>query len=178
MAQAGNVLTWTIDQLDTEAATLTYTVTHDSTQAGGVEAVNDSVVYTDDEGQSVVFPSPTVNVRGCAATIDLDPPTAINELGTPGQTHDVVATVSDDFGDPVGSVAVDFSILSGHNSSASGMDTTDALGEAAFSYSATQGLAGLGQDVIEACFTRAHDVRRSRSKPQPDHHRQCKLRFL
>ena len=34
-----------------------------------------------------------------------------------------------------------------------GTATTDSQGEAAFTYTATQGLAGLGTDQIEACFT-------------------------
>lgn len=151
--QVGNVLTWDIDQLDTETVTLTYVVTHDGTQAGGVEAVNDSITYSDAEGQAVTFPSPTVNVRGCAATIDLTPPTATNELGTPGQTHTVDATVSDDFGDPVNGVLVDFDILSGPNAGASGSGTTAGGGTTPFTYVAAQGLSGLGQDVISGCFT-------------------------
>ncbi len=152
LSQAGNVLTWDIDQLDTETVTLTYTVTHDPTQAGGVEAVNDSITYSDAEGQAVGFPSPTVNVRGCAATIDLTPPTATNELGTPGQTHTVDATVSDDFGDPVNGILVDFDIVSGPSATASGSGATAGTGTTSFTYPATQGLAGLGQDVIEGCF--------------------------
>jgi uncharacterized protein YegL len=65
--KAGNVLTWTIDELGTKDVTLTYTATHDNTKSGGTEAVNDSVTYTDAEGHTVSFPSPTVDVHGCAA---------------------------------------------------------------------------------------------------------------
>ena len=156
--QAGNVLTWTINELRTESVTLTYTITHDATQPGGVEAVNSSITYSDAEGHVVSFPSPTVNVRGCAAAIDVTPDSATNELGTPGQGHSVVGTVTDDFGDPVANVLVDFDILSGPNAGANGSDTTDAAGEAHFSYTATQGLAGLGQDVIRGCFTNGQGV--------------------
>jgi uncharacterized protein YegL len=158
--QVGNVLTWTIDELGTESVTLTYTVTHDPAQPGGVEAVNTSVTYNDTEGHVVTFPSPTVNVRGCPATIDLEPDLAINELGTPGQTHTVTATVSDDFGDPVQGVTVDFDILSGPNAGAAGSGATDASGEVDFTYAATQGLAGLGTDEIRGCFVngQGHDV--------------------
>lgn len=53
VAQAGNVLTWTIDELNTGTVTLTYTATHDPAQPGGPEAVNSSVTYTDAEGKSV-----------------------------------------------------------------------------------------------------------------------------
>jgi uncharacterized protein YegL len=153
VAQAGNVLTWTIPALQTESVTLTYTVAHDPTKPGGVEAVNDSVVYTDSEGHAVAFPSPTVNVRGCAATIELTPPTATNELGDPTQaTHTVTAAVEDDFGDPVDGVNVDFSIPSGPNSGASGSGTTAGGAGTTFTYPGTQGLAGLGQDTIQGCF--------------------------
>lgn len=152
VAQAGNVLTWTIAALQTETVTLTYTVAHDPTKPGGVEAVNDSVVYSDTEGHVVSFPNPTVRVRGCAATIELTPPTATNELGTPGQTHSVTASVEDDFGDPVDGVLVDFSILSGPNSGASGSGTTAGGAGASFTYPGTQGLAGLGQDTVQGCF--------------------------
>jgi uncharacterized protein YegL len=153
LGQAGNVLTWTIPALQTESVTLTYTVTHDPTKPGGVEQVNDSVTYTDAEGHVVTFPSPTVRVRGCAATIDLTPPAATNELGTPGQTHTVNAAVKDDFGDPVDGVPVHFSILSGPNAGAAGSGTTTGGAGTNFTYTATQGLAGLGQDVIQGCFT-------------------------
>jgi hypothetical protein len=94
-----------------------------------------------------------VNVRGCPATIDLAPPTATNELGTADTDHDVTATVKDDFGDPVEGVDVDFQILSGPNAGGSGSGTTAADGTAGFNYAGVQGLAGIGQDDIQACFT-------------------------
>lgn len=152
VSQAGNVLTWTIAQLNTESATLTFTATHDPAHPGGAEHPNASVAYTDTEGHSVSFPSPTVNVHGCPATIDLTPPTADNELGTPGQTHTVNGAVSDDFGDPVNGVTVSFSILSGPNKGATGSGTT-VNGTTSFTYPGTQGLAGLGTDTIQGCFT-------------------------
>ncbi len=151
--QAGNVLTWTIDQLDTETVSLTYTATHNPALPGGVEQVNDSVTYTDAEGHTVNFPSPTVNVRGCASTIDLTPPTATNELGTAGTTHTVTATVEDDFGDPVEGIDVAFEIQSGPNAPDSDSGATAADGTTEFTYTGVQGLAGLGQDDIQACFT-------------------------
>jgi hypothetical protein len=150
--QAGNQLLWEIDELGTETVTLTYTATHDPTQPGGVEQVNDSVDYTDDENLVVTFPNPSVNVRGCPATIELTPPTATNEL-VPGADHTVTATVEDDFGDPVNGVDVAFEILSGPNAGKTGSGTTAGAGETTFTYAANQGLAGLGTDTIEACFT-------------------------
>ncbi|WP_447002916.1 VWA domain-containing protein [Saccharothrix isguenensis] len=155
VGQAGNQLTWTIDELGTESVTLTFTATHLPAAGGGALAVNPSVVYSDTEGHVVAFGNPTVNVRGCAAAIDVEPEHEVNELGTPGQTHTVTATVTDDFGDPVPNTAVTFAILSGPNAGAAGGSNTSAAGTADFAYPATQGLAGLGQDSIRGCFTHA-----------------------
>ncbi|KOX23697.1 hypothetical protein ADK67_20240 [Saccharothrix sp. NRRL B-16348] len=155
VAQNANQLTWTISELSTETVTLTFTATHLPATGGGVLAVNPTVAYTDAEGHVVTFGNPTVNVRGCAAAIDVEPETEINELGTPGQTHTVTATVTDDFGAPVPNTAVDFSVLAGPNAGATGNGNTSAAGTVDFTYPATQGLAGLGQDTIRGCFTHA-----------------------
>jgi hypothetical protein len=87
------------------------------------------------------------------ATISLTPQTATNELGTPGQTHTVIATVAAGSDGGVAGVPVSFSIASGPNAGATGSATTDAAGEATFTYTATQGLAGLGTDTISGCFS-------------------------
>lgn len=87
--------------------------------------------------------------------ITLVPDGAINELGTPGQTHTVTATILGPATGP-GSVEgrlVNFDITAGPNAGASGTGTTDAAGETAFTYTAQQGPSGLGTDVIQACFT-------------------------
>jgi uncharacterized protein YegL len=140
VAVAGNVLTWTIDELGTENATLTYDVTHDDTKPGGNQAVNTSVVYTDDQGKSVTFPDPTVDVRGCAANLTLAPKTDDNIVG---DDHTVTATVTDDYGDPVAGITVEFSVVGGPSivdgdpsnpMPDNGSDTTDAAGEASFTY--------------------------------------------
>ena len=86
------------------------------------------------------------------ATIDLTPETASNELGTPGQEHTVTATVAAGIDGGVPGVAITFEILSGPNAGGTGDGTTDASGQAPFTYAAIQGLAGLGTDGIEACF--------------------------
>lgn len=57
-------LRWSLSSLGangSETASLTFTVKHTG-ENGGELAVNDSVVYRDSEGQTPVFPSPTVNV--------------------------------------------------------------------------------------------------------------------
>lgn len=89
----------------------------------------------------------TINVLD----ISLSPATATNELGTPGQTHTVTATIV--AGTTVGGRTVSFSILSGPNTGSSGTTDTDGSGDADFTYVAMQGTAGLGTDTIRACFT-------------------------
>ncbi|ROP42334.1 von Willebrand factor type A domain-containing protein [Saccharothrix texasensis] len=155
VGQNGNQLTWTIDQLGTETVTLTFTATHLAATGGGPLPVNPTVAYTDAEGHVVTFGNPAVNVRGCAAAIDVEPEHAVNELGTPGQTHTVTATVTDDFGDPVPNTPVDFSVLSGPNAGAAGNGSTSGAGAVDFTYPDAQGLAGLGTDSIRGCFTHA-----------------------
>ncbi|NLS76861.1 MAG: VWA domain-containing protein [Chloroflexi bacterium] len=86
--------------------------------------------------------------------ISLSPATATNELGTPGQEHSVVATLLGDSA-KVGDRSIAFEVVSGPNAGLTGSDTTDAAGEADFTYAAAQGLAGLGTDSIKACVTLA-----------------------
>lgn len=86
--------------------------------------------------------------------IDLNPDIAVNELGTPGQTHTVVASVTSD--SALSSVVipdtlVNFEVVSGPNSGKSGSENTNSAGDAKFTYEAKQGVLGLGMDVIEAC---------------------------
>ena len=101
--------------------------------------------------------SVTECIEVTVATIDLAPPAAVNELGTPGQTHTVTATVAAGSDGGVQGVTVDFEITSGPNAGASGSGVTDSAGGADFTYVAAQGPAGLGTDVIEACFTDEQD---------------------
>lgn len=154
VVQAGNQLTWTMDELRTESVTLTFLATHLPAAGGGTLAVNPSVVYSDAEGHSVSFPNPTVDVHSCAANIVVTPAEATNELGFDND-HSVTAAVTDDFGDPVSGVDVDFTVNSGPNAGEAGADTTDGAGEGEFSYTAVQGLGGLGTDEISGCFTTA-----------------------
>lgn len=93
--------------------------------------------------------------------ISLAPAEATNELGTPGQTHTVTATIAGEPG-TVGGRLVSFSIGSGPNAGqvsdagecAPNADcTTDASGTVSWTYTAVQGPAGLGDDAISACFS-------------------------
>jgi hypothetical protein len=95
----------------------------------------------------------TACIEVTIATIDLLPPVATNELGSESpQTHTVTAVVAAGPDGGVGGEVVDFEVLSGPNAGASGSDTTDAAGQATFTYPATQGPAGLGVDTIGACL--------------------------
>jgi len=88
------------------------------------------------------------------ATIEVNPVSAINELG-PGQTHTVIATV-DIGGVDISDVWINFGYKIDHQYS-----TQSALGfllqdcEFTISYPAVQGPEGLWTDVIEACFTKS-----------------------
>ena len=109
----------------------------------------------------------TINVLD----ISLDPPTATNELGTPGQTHTVTATIA--AGATVGGRTVSFSIASGPNAGATGTANTDSSGDADFMYVATQGTAGsartrstpASRSSVRAASRRRTVRRRSRSGP-------------
>lgn len=148
---SGNSVTWNIDALGDESATLTYDVSVDCAQGGGPLPVHDSISYTDNEGNVVDLSTLglTVNLRGCAADVALAPETDTNPVG---DDHTVTATVTDDFGDPVEGVDVTFDVVSGPNAGTAGSDTTDASGEAAITYT---GANGLGTDSITASFEAA-----------------------
>ena len=76
-----NTVEWKIDELgvtQSEGATFTFTVEHIGPCSGTVE-VNESITYSDTEGNVVTFPSPTVEVdcgvtaceEGCREPIDV-----------------------------------------------------------------------------------------------------------
>jgi hypothetical protein len=87
------------------------------------------------------------SVPAVAQGIVLGPVNAVNVLG---DDHTVTATVTDASGDPVVGVDVTFTVTAGPNVGDGGSDTTDANGEATFTYT---GDGGLGTDTIVACFT-------------------------
>lgn len=132
------------------AATVTY-----DTSVSGLGAGDHEICVTangsDAAGSGSATRCETIHVY----RLTLAPDGAVNELGTPGQTHTVTATLHGP--DTAASSKVDrtieFEILTGPNAGASGTGQTDANGDATFTYPATQGLAGLGTDVIQACFT-------------------------
>ena len=75
--------------------------------------------------------------------LTLSPATATNPVGT---THTVTALVKDSINDPVPGVLVTFEILTGPSASVTGTATTDANGEATFSWSSSSD----GIDTIQA----------------------------
>jgi hypothetical protein len=91
---AGNAVTWTIPTLGSQTVSLTYTATHLVTADGGVEPVRASISYTDAQGKSVSFPSPTVEVTDCpvasttcAPGVDCElPPTPVPSFATDPMT--------------------------------------------------------------------------------------------
>ncbi|HVR72280.1 MAG TPA: vWA domain-containing protein [Vicinamibacteria bacterium] len=91
-----------------------------------------------------------VNVT--VATIDLTPDQATNEL-VDGATHTVTGAVAAGADGGVAGVSVAFDIVSGPNAGQSTSATTDAAGQATFTYAAAQGPAGLGTDAIRGCFS-------------------------
>jgi hypothetical protein len=75
--------------------------------------------------------------------LTLTPADATNPVGT---THTVTATVKDSINNPVPDVLVTFEIISGPSASMTGTATTDANGEATFSWSSSSD----GVDTIQA----------------------------
>jgi len=75
--------------------------------------------------------------------LTLTPPTATNFVGT---QHTVTALVKDNINNPIPNVVVTFTILSGPNAGLTGQATTDANGEATFSWSSQV----IGTDTIQA----------------------------
>jgi hypothetical protein len=105
-----------------------------------------------DAAGNVIYETKTIDVPG----IDLKPATATNEV-KPGAKHTVVATVTAGGAGPVAGVRIQFSIVSGPHKGVTGTGTTDALGQASFSYSLGLSVspADLGTDTIQAVFTNA-----------------------
>ncbi|CAN5659879.1 hypothetical protein BH23CHL2_BH23CHL2_19970 [soil metagenome] len=139
-------------------ADFTETISVAAGAAGGTYQCSDWALLNGepmvDDAGNIIYETKTIHVPG----IELTPELETNELGTPGQTHTVTATITaGDFG-PVAGVRVEFEILSGPNAGETGEGTTDAAGQVEFTYVATQGPAGLGLDLIEARFTDGDDT--------------------
>ena len=110
--------------------------------------LNGAAVFTAPDGTEG---TPYILARGVTviSDIDLAPEDDVNIVGT---THTVTATVTVDDpvpGTPVVGTLVTFNVIAGPNAGDNGTDTTDANGEASFTYT---GNGGVGTDIIEATF--------------------------
>lgn len=97
VTQTGNrSLVWKMDKLGTtsnEGATLQFTVQHVGT-TGGNKLFNKSVLYSDNEGSTVVFPNPTIEVE-CQATVIAEPCPVKRDVFVPQCTDFVCADVGE-----------------------------------------------------------------------------------
>ena len=78
--------------------------------------------------------------------ITLTPPTDTNPVG---EEHTVTATITDGSENPQEGIVVTFTVISGPNQGDTGEGTTNASGQATFTYT---GDGGPGTDQIRACF--------------------------
>ncbi len=124
------VITWTIPQLGRTPVTASIPLR--GTGQGGLRPVFDALSFTSAVTGSHSIESPMVSVRGCAVSVSINPASA--SILT-GQTFSALATVVDDFGQPVASVPVVLQATSGPNAGLSLSGTTGPAGTAAFSYS-------------------------------------------
>ena len=85
----------------------------------------------------------------CLETIVLSPASETNLVGS---QHTVTATVEDESAEPIEGIVVSFNITSGPHAGGNVTDTTDANGEATFTYTGTLE----GTDTIEASFVDFH----------------------
>lgn len=129
----------------------TIAVPNGPTLAGS--SVQCTVEFRDENGNVLEEGKQEISIE-IPIAIDLNPKTAVNELGTPEQTHTVIASVTSDSASSSAAISgalVSFEVVDGPNAGKSGSETTDSAGDAEFTYEAEQGIAGLGIDIIKAC---------------------------
>ncbi|HZR29627.1 MAG TPA: RHS repeat-associated core domain-containing protein [Terriglobales bacterium] len=90
----------------------------------------------------------TTGIGNASATITLTPATSIQAAGV---AYTATALVSDAGNQPLSNVVVNFNILSGPNTGKTGTGTTDAHGNATFTYTS----ALPGTDILQASVTNA-----------------------
>lgn len=109
------------------------------------DSVLDSAVFLDDLVVGYT-PDPETDCAPGAVIVthnlDLSPNTGTGEVGT---DHTVTAELTDSAGDPVDETTIEFAVTGAH--STTGTATTDADGNASFTYSGTVG----GTDTISGC---------------------------
>ncbi|HEX3126417.1 MAG TPA: carboxypeptidase regulatory-like domain-containing protein [Thermoanaerobaculia bacterium] len=95
------------------------------------------------QGGNTLASNPVTAIWTAPLTLTLAPPSATLPLGAPAT---VAATLTDGSHQPVPGSAVSFQVLTGPNAGRTGQGTTDAAGQATFTYTST----ALGTDVLEA----------------------------
>jgi RHS repeat-associated protein len=90
----------------------------------------------------------TSGIENQAGHITLAPPTSVQPVGA---NYTATATVTDAGNQPTPNVVVNFKVLSGPNAGKTGTGTTDAQGNATFSYTSVF----LGTDILQASVTNA-----------------------
>ena len=98
-------LRWTIDELGVtgnEGASLSFTARHTGL-TGGLKAVNQSVTYSDAEGNSVTFPSPSVDVS-CGSSVTPEPCPVPVDLELDGCQDAVVVDLGDTYLESLGRI--------------------------------------------------------------------------
>lgn len=93
-------------------------------------------------------PIGTTGIQNTSSSITLSPSTSIQAAGT---AYTATALVQDAGNQPIANVVVDFTVLSGPNAGKKGSGTTNAQGQATFTY--TSALAGT--DILQASVTNA-----------------------
>ncbi len=98
-------LKWTIDQLGTtnnEGATLEFDIVHVA-DTPGTKKINQSITYSDDEGNVAVFPDPEVNVQ-CSIIVHPEPcPTPV-DIAITGCEDSVVFDAGDAYLESIGRI--------------------------------------------------------------------------
>lgn len=77
-----------------------------------------------------------------------------SDTGNVGDNHTVTATLVDDNGNPITDRLVMFTVTAGPNAGNTFSATTDASGNASYTYT---GSGGVGTDSIQACFTNSQN---------------------
>jgi protocatechuate 3,4-dioxygenase beta subunit len=123
----------------------TFTFTNETPGTNAVTACIDADANNAcDEGEASVAATKTWTA-GPAADISLEPATDTNPVGTP---HTVTATVTDEFGNPIEGQSVHFDVTGVAPTPSSDDVTTDASGEAAFTFTNPNE----GTNTVTACI--------------------------
>lgn len=158
-----------VDWEDAYLTPFSYTINPSRTITLGEKVTNDSAAllfFGGDSPRSLnIAPGQTVTVSAAIfatppspLTILLDPATASREIG---MEHQVTATVQDTQGQPVAGQPVGFALRGVHANIGGDSGTTNADGQASFTYTGTE----LGSDTITAWIDRNGNEQRDPTEP-------------